>query len=177
MLIPSQKLIITFFQEVSFFIPANVWIFSARYIPWLFLLIIVIFIMYRTVTGIIERKDHLIRRIIFTVSTAGVIAFILQLFLKLIITHERPFLQGIYSFYEYGSFESFPSGHALVFMALAVAMFYIHRNIGFILIALAFIIGFARMIVGIHWPVDIISGWLLGYGTGRLAYIFFKKKR
>lgn len=167
----------TFFQELFSSVPADIWVFSARYVPWIFLGVILLFIMYTTVVGIIEKKDHFVQRVILTLSVTGVIAFFLQLVLKLTITHERPFLQGVYSFYEYGSLESFPSGHALVFMALAVAAFFLNRKIGSILLITAFIIGFARMIVGIHWPIDIIAGWILGYGTGRFGYILFKKKR
>ena len=63
---------------------------------------------------------------------------------------------------------SFPSGHVALFAALGVTIFLRDKKIGvwFLLGALA--IGFARIAVGVHWPLDIIAGFLLG---GLVAFI------
>ena len=56
---------------------------------------------------------------------------------------------------------AFPSGHASVFFALAVAIFLINRKWGSWYIAGAGLMGFARVAVGVHWPLDIVAGALV----------------
>lgn len=58
---------------------------------------------------------------------------------------------------------SMPSDHASLFLGFAVAIFTIHRTSGFFLILWAiFAVSIPRIIVGLHWPSDILVGWLLG---------------
>jgi undecaprenyl-diphosphatase len=58
---------------------------------------------------------------------------------------------------------SFPSDHASLFLGFAVAIFTIHRKAGLFLILWAiFVPSVPRIILGMHWPVDIVAGWLLG---------------
>lgn len=65
---------------------------------------------------------------------------------------------------------SFPSGHAMVSMSFYTTMTYLimkkDKNkkilwiLNFLIIAL---IGFSRIYLGVHWPTDILMGYLLGY--------------
>lgn len=58
---------------------------------------------------------------------------------------------------------SMPSDHASLFFGLAVAILSIHRTAGVFLILWAvFISSVPRIILGLHWPSDIIVGWLIG---------------
>ena len=57
---------------------------------------------------------------------------------------------------------AFPSGHATFFMALAVSIFFFHRKAGYIFILFALTIGVARIAAGVHFPVDILGGFVLG---------------
>ena len=70
---------------------------------------------------------------------------------------------------------SFPSGHAtdstavLLTIALVVAMVVVRRplaRIGMVVTAgiLAASIGFSRLVLGVHWPTDVLGGWALGAG-------------
>lgn len=60
---------------------------------------------------------------------------------------------------------SFPSGHAAVFFALAAVFYYIHRKWFRYFLAAAIIIGIARVFVGVHYPLDIVAGALIGWGS------------
>ncbi|MDP3999079.1 MAG: phosphatase PAP2 family protein [bacterium] len=54
---------------------------------------------------------------------------------------------------------AFPSGHAAVYFALALSVFYlINRTWGWWFLAAALLMGLARVFVGVHWPLDILGG-------------------
>ena len=68
---------------------------------------------------------------------------------------------------------AFPSGHAtdsaavLVAIALVLAVFVLHRpimRVGSIAAAvlLSGAIGTSRLVLGVHWPTDVLAGWALG---------------
>lgn len=54
-----------------------------------------------------------------------------------------------------------PSGHAAFYFALAFALFLINRRWGWVYLAAASLIGISRVIAGVHWPLDIIAGFLV----------------
>ncbi len=57
---------------------------------------------------------------------------------------------------------SFPSGHASTFFALAMAVFLFNRKWGYYFFIAAILNGLARIYVGIHWPTDILGGMAVG---------------
>lgn len=71
---------------------------------------------------------------------------------------------------------SFPSGHAteatgvFVTLALIVAVFVLRGRIArffavFTAGLLSFAVGTSRLVLGVHWPSDVIAGWALGFAT------------
>jgi len=76
----------------------------------------------------------------------------------------RPFvaLDSVNMLFEHGDYDSFPSGHTAILSAFAFALMFYSRRIGLIMLLVAFITGIARVMSGVHWPVDIIGGFLLG---------------
>ncbi len=57
---------------------------------------------------------------------------------------------------------AFPSSHATVFFAIAMALFFISRRWGAWFLVSALIMGVARVFVGVHWPIDILGGAVIG---------------
>ncbi len=55
---------------------------------------------------------------------------------------------------------SFPSNHSVSAMVISVSCLYINIYIGIILIILAIFIGISRIFIGVHYPSDIIVGFL-----------------
>lgn len=107
----------------------------------------------------------------FLVFFSGAFAWFLAYVLKYLIHTERPFivLQNVYSLFPQTGF-AFPSGHSTFFMALAFAIFFNHKKIGYVFILFALLIGIARIVAGVHFPIDILGGYLLGF----LIAFFFK---
>ena len=104
---------------------------------------------------------------------SGILAWILAEILKLFIHTERPFLKlpNIVSLFNKTGY-AFPSGHATFFMALAFALFFVHKKIGYVFMIFAIIISVARIAAGVHFPIDILGGFALGILTAYLIKSF-----
>lgn len=97
---------------------------------------------------------------IFTLSIAWAISW----GLKLLFLNPRPFLAlvEITPLFSLGGNDSFPSGHATVFAALTVITFSYNKPFGFYCLVLTILMGVARVAAGVHYPFDIIAGFVFG---------------
>ena len=70
-----------------------------------------------------------------------------------------------------GSYESFPSGHALFFFAIGYMIYLYDKKWGYFFLFLAILMGVARVMVGMHYPLDILGGAIIGM---LVAFYFYK---
>lgn len=112
--------------------------------------------------------------LVFSVSF---LSWIIANILKHYIFSPRPFMffEKVHPLFVHGGLDSFPSGHAMFFSALATSVFFIHKRVGFLLFVVALIVSLARVASGIHFPLDIFAGWILGLGIALLFNIIFRK--
>lgn len=70
---------------------------------------------------------------------------------------------------------SFPSDHAL-FLAFLTSYLYLsgYRKMGNIALGVTILVSISRVVAGLHWPGDILAGWILGI---LLALMFFEFKK
>jgi len=70
---------------------------------------------------------------------------------------------------------AFPSGHALGSMMAAVILGLIFKKkiVWVISMITAVLISYSRVATGVHWPVDVIGGGLLGLVFGLLGWRFY----
>lgn len=97
---------------------------------------------------------------------AGALGFIGEQLIGLLWFRPRPFvaLTDVVKLIEKSPLEkSFPSGHATASFAIAFAIFLYARRWGWLLIMLAAFVGVSRVVVGVHYPSDVLGGALLGY--------------
>lgn len=96
---------------------------------------------------------------------------IITIIIRAVYNHPRPF-----DFYGFKSLipesgNSFPSGHMTFLFALAASVYFINKRWGWYFGAASFAIGIARIFAGVHWPLDILGGAIIGILSGVLIHL------
>lgn len=68
---------------------------------------------------------------------------------------------------------SFPSGHTTAIFALIVPFVINFPMLGTILLPIAFLVGYSRIYLGLHYPSDCAVGAIIGSLAGLLTVIFW----
>jgi len=63
---------------------------------------------------------------------------------------------------------SFPSDHASAAFAIAFAVLLFDRLAGAMFLAAAIVVGFGRIVIGAHYPADVLAGVLVGLAAALL---------
>ena len=75
---------------------------------------------------------------------------------------------------------SFPSGHTMSSFAAAVTIFRTNRKWGIVALAGAAFIAASRMYFYVHYPTDVLAGFIIGVAlsllSGKLADYFYKAR-
>jgi undecaprenyl-diphosphatase len=142
-------------------------IFMAVYLPYIVVFLAGIFLLFHHEVLFANNPLKAFKqrwKEIFLVFFSGISAWILAYALKYLFHTPRPFdiFSNVSSLFSETGY-AFPSGHATFFMALALAIFFNHKKVGYIFIVFALLIGIARIIAGVHFPVDIFGGFILGF--------------
>jgi undecaprenyl-diphosphatase len=72
---------------------------------------------------------------------------------------------------------SFPSAHAAFSFMMATLLSYWFPRYRVIFFIVAAFIGWTRIYLGLHYPTDVITGGLLGYGITRIYVLLYLSKR
>lgn len=108
------------------------------------------------------------------IVTSISLAFVITLIIKITLAIPRPFLDGVNTLFVYGGYNSFPSNHATIFAALCVSMFLFHKVRGWWFFASAIIIGVSRVIAGVHYPIDIFVGYIIGAISAYFVCVYLR---
>lgn len=89
---------------------------------------------------------------------------LINIILKPAIGRERPFTRPGFSalLVKAPGAHSWPSAHAGSSMAAATVLAVAYPWLGAIFVAVALLIGYSRIYVGVHYPLDVISGIIAG---------------
>ena len=71
---------------------------------------------------------------------------------------------------------SFPSGHTAVAFAAATVLTWLVPRAAPAFFALALAIGYSRIYVGVHWPLDVIGGAVIGTATALLLLVIARRR-
>ncbi|WP_456483545.1 phosphatase PAP2 family protein [Methanopyrus kandleri] len=146
--------------------------------PWMRLLSETSFVVIAAIFGWTYLRD---RRTSYVLMTAVVGALLVTVVLKGLVGEPRPFVLHVVSPLTnpdepYGSF---PSGHTSRSFALAAAYHLERRDaLTAILWIWAALVGCSRVVLGVHWPHDVIGGTLVGItvaaATHRTAWLWVR---
>ena len=162
----------------------NVIIFTAKYFQYV-VIFYALYLMYKAFAAEYPEISPFrnLRRAItegFWVSWSVILAVGVTYYLKYLFEIPRPFLSGATYLFIHGGYNSFPSGHATFFAALALAMFFYHKKQEWVFLIAALLIGLARVMSGVHYPIDIIAGYIIGilsaYFVIKIFRPWFKKR-
>jgi undecaprenyl-diphosphatase len=122
-----------------------------------------------------NKLEKLWEAFIVTASTIG--AYAAAYILKILVHAPRPFVthRNVYPLVSETSYSSFPSGHATLFFALAMVIYFYDKRIGLVFFFFAVLIAISRMVVGVHYPIDVIAGALLGVVTSWVLHRYILK--
>ena len=71
---------------------------------------------------------------------------------------------------------SFPSGHTAVAFAAATVLTWLVPRAAPAFFALALAIGYSRIYVGVHWPLDVVGGAVIGVVTALLLLAIARRR-
>jgi undecaprenyl-diphosphatase len=135
-------------------------------------------ILFIILSWIITKQRKVLRRLIFLYAIQSAVIYSL----KFLTQRQRPFLfLDMASKLSKGPGEildpSFPSAHAAFsfMMATLLALWFPRYRVIFFIVA--GFIGWTRIYLGLHYPTDVITGGLLGYGITRIYILFYLSKR
>ena len=103
------------------------------------------------------------RQLVIKVTIAIAAGLLLSWLIGKIYPHDRPFVSGIgYNFLHHKENYSFPSNHGTIIFTFALGFLFWHRlRSGIALLAIGMAIAWSRVYLGVHWPLDMVGGFLV----------------
>jgi len=137
-------------------------IFFAEYLQYLVVFCLLLFL--------VKKFRRNLGMVIFAFTAAIFSRFIITEIIRYFFPRIRPFVENsVNLLIGYNATESsFPSGHAAFFFALSTIVYFYNKKAGTFFFIASFFISISRIIVGIHWPSDILAGALVGIFSGWL---------
>lgn len=144
----------------------NLMIFGADYIIY----VTVILMFFLAVKDGVPEKKALVLSLI-----SLPIVFLVIKTIHIFLFTQRPFVeQAILPLITLSPDASFPSRHTSIMAAIAFPYIYFGSKWALFFVFLMFWVGFSRVYVGVHYPVDIIGGIVTG-GISLLISLQFRK--
>ncbi len=106
-------------------------------------------------------------------SVAFVLAEIIGKLAGLLHSNHQPFavLSNTNQLIEKAIDNSFPSDHTILFFSFCMSFWLFKKGKWIVWILLAILVGFSRIWVGVHYPLDVLVGAFIGIVSAVLAYL------
>lgn len=145
---------------------------SASYTHYFIAFIIALF-WFRGKNVDLREKNQ--KMVIYAVFSA-IVALLGNTVLGFMFERPRPFVDhAVTLLLKHSADYSFPSDHSAVAMAMAFSLLAVYRKWGGSFIILTLIMMFARVYTGLHYPMDVLGGALMGMFSSLLVWLFSKQ--
>lgn len=115
------------------------------------------------------------QRGVLSTVTALVMANLVVKVINLLYWRWRPFtFHEVTLLFYHPSDSSFPSNAATVGAGIAISVLLFSRKTGLVLLLIAILFSVSRIVGGVHYPTDILGGWIIG---GTFAWLVQRKWR
>ena len=150
----------------------GVMIFFSKDVPYIFMAVIaIVFILG------IRTKNSDYRKVAVNTFVITVINLILSFIIGGIYYVDRPFVDNkVNLLFTHVKDASFPSDHATGTMSIALGLRRYNKLLSFILTILSVIVGFSRVYVGQHYPMDIIGAYIIVFTTSHIYNLKLRSK-
>lgn len=113
------------------------------------------------------------KQFIIVVVVGGIVTYALAKLGGALFYDTRPFVAGHFTpYFSHAADNGFPSDHTLLASLLAFATLAYKRSYGVILFVIALLIGFSRVVAGVHHVIDIIGAIVCAaLGTAAAYYL------
>lgn len=110
--------------------------------------------------GGVETKKNILKALIFTSIT-----LLISEFLSYLLNTPRPFVMDVgETILSHAPTGSFPSNHMSILSGLAFSYYFSsQRQLGKLLIAVAWLVAWARVYVGVHFPIDMFGAFFFAF--------------
>ncbi|WP_366296801.1 undecaprenyl-diphosphatase [Paenibacillus sp. AN1007] len=148
-------------RQFPFLNPAAV--IAAEYMMYLLALAMLIYWFTRSM-------QH--RMMVIQAGLAFIMAEIIGKTMGLLYEHYQPFavLPNVNKLIDRSIDNSFPSDHTILFFSVAFSFWLVRKKEGWLWLLLAICGAISRVWVGVHYPIDIIVGALIGIGSAWFMY-------
>jgi len=133
----------------------SLWIFFAEYLGYILVGVLILFLLknYK------KYRQFVAKALISAVLSRFVITEIIRFFWQ----RPRPFIgNDVNLLINHSDTSSFPSGHAAFYFGLSMMVYFYNKKLGIIFLIASFLISVSRILVGVHWPSDILAGAVVG---------------
>ncbi|WP_035283655.1 MULTISPECIES: phosphatase PAP2 family protein [unclassified Clostridium] len=148
----------------------KIMIFFSEDVPYIFMAIIaIVFILGMT------KKNCSYRKVAVNTFIITVVNLILSFIIGGVYYVDRPFVHNkVNLLFPHVQDASFPSDHATGTMSIALGIKKYNKILSTILTITSIIVGFSRVYVGHHYPMDVIGAYIMVWTT---SYIYNLKLR
>ncbi|MBJ8030159.1 undecaprenyl-diphosphatase [Bacillus cereus group sp. N21] len=133
------------------------------------------YMLYALVLGVLIywfTRNNKNRMMIIQGGLAFIVAEIIGKIVGQFYSHHQPFavLPNVNQLVEHEIDNSFPSDHTILFFSICVSMWLVRKKEGWLWLMLAFCVAISRIWVGVHYPIDVVTGALVGIISALFVY-------